>query len=361
MTCGVHCGEPPGRGTAVADDAGVRSLFIDRPGIPLPQGVEMLHPRASSRFRGFTLIELLVVIAIIAILIALLLPAVQQAREAARRTQCRNNLKQIGLALHNYMDTTNSVIPRGVNHPSGPACCCVTDNTEVGHTIHTMLLPFMDQAPLYNLVNFNVRASNTVNRPVWEAPLSGLQCPSADIPTPHASYPTARHHNYPAAGTAHGYGLCGVHGSDTTNGLFASRWGLVNRGADGLLGTADDAPAGRPMNLAGVKDGTSNTIAFSEFAANQRGAVPATHPYGYSWFLPDYGSTEFSVMRNATPNSPAITYSTTHNWGTARSAHEGGVHALLMDGTVRFVSENIDGGLWVGLCTPGTGEVLGEF
>ncbi|MBI1349116.1 DUF1559 domain-containing protein [bacterium] len=318
--------------------------------------------RSAPRFRGFTLIELLVVIAIIAILIALLLPAVQQAREAARRTQCRNNLKQIGLALHNYIDTTNGIIPRGVNHYSGPSCCCVTDNGEVGHTIHTMLLPYMDQAPLYNKINFNVLASNAANQTIWETKINGLQCPTADPPPAKgAPYANARYHNYPAAGTAHGYGLCGKHGSDTTNGIFASRWGLIDRGADGVYGTADDAPQGPQMTLSAIKDGTSNTIAFSEFAANQLGALPATHNYGWSWFVPDYGSTEFTVLKIATPNSPVPTYSTTINWGTVRSAHEGGVHGLLMDGTVRFISENIDGNIWVALGTPRTGEVLGEF
>jgi len=102
----------------------------------------------TSRKRGFTLIELLVVIAIIAILIALLLPAVQQAREAARRSQCKNNLKQIGLAMHNYIDA-HSVLPPGANNGSysGPA-------TQMGYTLnHTawiFVLPFLDQAPLYN-------------------------------------------------------------------------------------------------------------------------------------------------------------------------------------------------------------------
>ena len=201
--------------------------------------------------RGFTLIELLVVIAIIAILIALLLPAVQQAREAARRTQCRNNLKQIGLALHNYIDQTNGVIPRGVNHFSGRPCCCETDSGEMGYTIHTMILPFIDQAPLYNKINFQVLQTNAVNEPVWRVKIPAYICPSAIAPPPNGSYPTAGYHNYPAAGTAHGYGLCGIHGSSTANGMFASRWGLVNRGADNAYGGTDDTAMDQQMTLAG--------------------------------------------------------------------------------------------------------------
>lgn len=302
--------------------------------------------------KAFTLIELLVVIAIIAVLIALLLPAVQQAREAARRSQCKNNLKQIGLALHNYVSSTNGVIPRGVNHFSGTACCCVTDNGEVGYTIHTMLLPYIDQAPLYNLVNFNVVSGNAANTAVWKTKIPAYICPTAVPPPVPAS--GAQPHNYPAAGTAHGYGLCGVHGSATSNGIFASRWGLTNLGPP--VTTMDSQ-----MTLATISDGLSNTIAFSEFATNQLGAMPATHSYGESWFLPYYGSTEFSVLANATPNNPAPTYSTNINWGTVRSAHEGGVQAVFADGAVRFISENIAGTIWVAIGTPKSGEVIGEF
>ncbi len=109
------------------------------------------------RRRAFTLIELLVVIAIIAILIALLLPAVQQAREAARRSTCKNNMKQIGLALHNYHDT-HRVFPYASSH-QGRAC--TTARSILNHKGWLMLLPFIDQAPLYNKFNFSIAASTS--------------------------------------------------------------------------------------------------------------------------------------------------------------------------------------------------------
>lgn len=299
--------------------------------------------------RGFTLIELLVVIAIIAVLIALLLPAVQQAREAARRTQCRSNLKQIGLALHNYLEVTAGAVPRGVNHWSSPTCCCVTDNGQVGHTIHTMLLPYLEQTPLYNQINMNARATAAAQLPaVYNKKLPVYICPSA-TPAPV----TTGQVNYPAAGTAHGYGVCGLIGGSTTNGVFADRWGMT---IDVTLAPTDPA-----MTIAGVKDGLSNTIAFSEFAYGLPGALPVGQTFGDSWFIPNFGTTEFAPLANATPNNPAPTYSTTSNYGTVRSYHSGGVSALLMDGSVRFLSDNISGTVYAALGTPKGGEVIGEY
>lgn len=298
------------------------------------------------RRRGFTLIELLVVIAIIAVLVAILLPAVQQAREAARASQCRNNLKQIGIALASYMEVTGGIIPRGVNHFRGTECCCVTDNGQVGHTIHTMLLPYLDQVGLYNKCDFNLTSAHANNIPIGQGRIPGFICPSAIPPTADAN--NRAPHNYPAAGTAHGYGLCGHHGGRTTNGAFAGRWGLEVTLASGTI-----APPYEPqMTLAMIKDGTSNTISFSEFATGMPGALPVGHPYGQSWFLPNFGNTEFSVMAGATPNSSTPTYLTTHNWGTVRSYHVGGVHTLMFDGAVRFASDSIAGNVWVAAGTP---------
>ena len=126
---------------------------------------------SGSRNRGFTLIELLVVIAIIAILIALLLPAVQQAREGARRTQCRNNLKQIGLAIHNY-ESTFSCFPPGGIEDSNPG------TSGIGAGGFTLILPYIDQSNSYNLYNFNENYSTPYNQAVLNQQVTSLLCPS---------------------------------------------------------------------------------------------------------------------------------------------------------------------------------------
>ncbi len=124
-----------------------------------------LPQRPTRRLRGFTLIELLVVIAIIAVLIALLLPAVQQAREAARRSQCRNNMKQLGLALHNYHEIVGAMpVIGGYSHNS--------------FSLFSKILPQLDQAPLYNQINFENRVECTPNNVIRQTVLSVLQCPS---------------------------------------------------------------------------------------------------------------------------------------------------------------------------------------
>ncbi len=306
--------------------------------------------------RAFTLIELLVVIAIIAILIALLLPAVQQAREAARRSQCRNNLKQIGLGLHNYMSNFKDTIPRGGFHLQGLDCCCTSDDSPSvnGHTVHTMLLPYLDNSTLYKQMNFNVPWSHASNATAINTFIPGYICPSNVLAAPRtaANGQPVQPHSYPGAGSHHGWGWCGRHGNRSINGVFSARWGIKEQS-----GAAGD----QILTLAAISDGTSTTMAFSEFAQG----IAAVNTFnnldiGRGWAEPWFASTTFSVGPLSTPNSKISQYPA-YNASNARSYHNGGVHVMFMDGAVKFVSSSINGPTWQALGTPMTKEVIGEF
>src|SRR5579863_1826177 len=140
-----------------------------------------------SRKKGFTLIELLVVIAIIAILVSLLLPAVQQAREAARRTQCKNNLKQIGLALHNYHDAL-LVFPPGYVDKNGDPNSTPDNDLGPGWGWASFILPYLDQGNLYSQINFNLGVGLGANAQPSLVTLPVMQCPSDTLPQPFPVY-----------------------------------------------------------------------------------------------------------------------------------------------------------------------------
>jgi prepilin-type N-terminal cleavage/methylation domain-containing protein/prepilin-type processing-associated H-X9-DG protein len=208
----------------------------------------------ASRTRcGFTLIELLVVIAIIAVLIALLLPAVQSAREAARRAQCVNNLKQIGLAMHNYHSAVNS-LPWG----DGPWW--------IEWSANTLLLPYIEQGPIYNAINFADtqplgQASLVINNPVNTTAvyrvISGFLCPSDQdrLTDPNG------HNNYMAnSGSAPNCDYGGNAWAPSWNGPSAGPFIYSSNGVD----TGAPGFGGSSVNISGITDGTSNTAAFSE-------------------------------------------------------------------------------------------------
>lgn len=324
------------------------------------------------RSGAFTLVELLVVITIIGILIALLLPAVQAAREAGRRAQCVNNVKQLCLAVHTYAERHAEMLPRGVEFTRGRYCCCDPGDWCMGHTIHTVLLPYIEQQPLYD--RYDMKIPYFAQTPgIIDQPIAAYKCPSAitwekssasqgscpswsgTVPNPRTQvYP----HNYPAAGSEHGYGGCGRHNPNTDyNGVFAMR-----RGMD-LVQESDGGPytQGPPrIRLAAVTDGTSNTMAFSENAQRRpswtdSGAVDAGLNRG--WGDPYYESTLFSINRKATPNSILGGYQS-RNLATVSSWHPGGVNVGFLDGSVRFVSDSITGDMWWYLGTPGRGETV---
>lgn len=295
--------------------------------------------------RGFTLIELLVVIAIIAILIALLLPAVQQAREAARRTQCRNNLKQIGLALHNYHDNFLQ-FPPGAFWNLPTATCNNTTHQKGSILLH--ILPYIDQAPLFNLWDFRLCNTDVATFPspsttqLRTTTIAAYLCPS-DISPPKNG--TVAIHNYAACVGANTTG--GATGSPTCpcNATPWNQFVLPNTGANGISGMFTRAY--RTSNIRDNTDGTSNTIYFGEVRPDcsnhaNAGWANANNGQGLtSTVIPiNYNSCNKGTPTGASPADCAYRC----NWVTElgyKSLHVGGAHMLMGDGTVRFFSENI--------------------
>jgi prepilin-type N-terminal cleavage/methylation domain-containing protein/prepilin-type processing-associated H-X9-DG protein len=376
----------------------------------------------TRKMSGFTLIELLVVIAIIAILIALLLPAVQQAREAARRTQCRNNLKQIGLALHNYHDVYNRFVyrkggtqcytvppptPPGFNDPNNHGC--PQPRTQANYNRKSgmvALMPYLDQTPFYNRVAAGAGPGVPTVVPGGDAPwngwagwairFEGLRCPTD-----------------PAPGFAQGNSSYAFNMGDYIVGVMNEYRPSNNNGlflAASTLGVRD------------ITDGTSNTLALSErcmasFGIGGRAnadiregtltnvpaittnpgaclaaAAPITSGTRYTTWsavkgrfssLWADGQAEINGFSPIlAPNKPSCTNDTNPNADagspllSASSYHTGGVHALMADGSVRFISDNIDTGnlgvqatlggrspygVWGALGTRAGGETVGEF
>ena len=338
----------------------------------------------ANRRPGFTLIELLVVIAIIAVLIALLLPAVQQAREAARRIQCRNHLKQIGLAIHNY-ESTFSVLP-----PSATISQVGLINQNASWSVHGRILPYLEQGNLYNNLDLSLAWDN-------QSVIAGLKIPVYACPSdpnsdnPRDVSPKLASPLYP-----------------TTYGFNFGTW-LVYNPVNGAIGDGSFGPNAR-LGLRDFTDGTSNTLLAGEVRAKQHygrnaapnggNAIPGASlaevnsriPSGITWCRPN-GHTEWPDGRvhhqgfttTAPPNSQVIipyavdqcpagtvvdftsqqeaTSSTVATYAviTSRSYHTGSVNACLVDGSVRSVSENIDLRVWRSLGTRHGGEVIGEF
>jgi prepilin-type N-terminal cleavage/methylation domain-containing protein len=353
------------------------------------------------RRAGFTLIELLVVIAIIAVLIALLLPAVQQAREAARRSQCKNNLKQIGLALHNY-EATHAMLPSFYSYGAA---------TTGSFSVQAQLLPYMDQASMHNLIDFSLKPQvgccpgdvppSLVNLVQTRLPI--FLCPSDPGP---ATFSVKSGTTGGATGATFTYAGTNYHVNQGT-GLGINYDG---RGAtDGLVWTNSN------VKFASITDGMSNTAAFSESifgypaqsvsapmnSMDRRrsyinvscvwysSAVPPSPQGLANGFQPPADPNQFEAAAVAISRGWAgqrgagwmhgreywTAYHHYHNpnnnvpdMGTcgngifaARSYHVGGVHTLMCDGSVRFVSENIDLNTWRAIGTRAGGEAVGDF
>lgn len=292
-----------------------------------------------TRLKGFTLIELLVVIAIIAILIALLLPAVQQAREAARRTQCRNNLKQYGLAMHNY-ESTNRCLPPGHLYRRVGTSAASINQGGTGWGWIAMLLPYIDQAPLYNQIDFNLSMAGCTQSPIALVPTSNNKalcstalpmalCPSSTAPKTDVNGGVGMPGRFDALAVASYKASTGSF-HDNASGIQSSTATRYN----GLF-LRDSA-----IQFRDVTDGLSNTIAAGEvnwqLSKNGRtfGAVAqaGTTSGGSFWTL---GNGEWQLNIPA-GNTNAVVYDYGYH-----SIHTGGGHFLFGDGRVQFISENI--------------------
>lgn len=332
-------------------------------------------PVRPLRRRAFTLIELLVVIAIIAVLIALLLPAVQQAREAARRTQCRNNLKQIGLALHNYESSYGMFPPSRINLSS--------PTFQVSWQM--MVLPQMDQAPLYNLYNFNINWYDPINDPVTTAKLSVFVCPSnpstASAPSTAlvSALTSATRTTYP------GWGLCDYGSCNAVRNSVFVLSGLPTTSTKDTFGAMGRGPGG--VTIAEITDGLSNTLMIAEDAGRPTqyltGGKVSPNPRvgnvafgtnntadGWGWADINSGfsldGSDPSGIQNNTANSGTFTGTGTcwmncTNDSEMFSFHIGGNQILLGDGSVRFINQNLSGQVIAALATRSKGETVGSF
>jgi prepilin-type N-terminal cleavage/methylation domain-containing protein/prepilin-type processing-associated H-X9-DG protein len=332
----------------------------------------------SSKPRtGFTLIELLVVIAIIGVLIALLLPAVQAAREAARRAQCTNNLKQIGLAIHNYESSVGSFPTGTITYQENPLNCGVVRR---GHSFFALILNYMEQTQIYNAINFSFTAGGNTefgfghggatNRTGLISQINSFICPSDSRQIP-----------YPLTVSFNGYGQASYAGMVGTRDIFHWYCGCpVNFVGGSCAGAVEIEPDGVfgynwTRKLAEVTDGTSNTILVGENARFKNDPDMIFNTWSRSlWFASNFpGGTSSrpeclasSVPKINAPFQPGDTSAfpgtlgptnDTDGWAWVaspdyrqlgqfgfRSQHPGGANFLFGDGSVRFLKETIDMG-----------------
>ena len=334
---------------------------------------------SSTSRRAFTLIELLVVIAIIAVLIALLLPAVQQAREAARRTQCKNHLKQLGLALNNYHET-HGLFPPG-------RLRSLVDGQGRCFSAYAHLLPFVDAATLYQRIDFNQSPEDAGNSVALDQTIPFFLCPSDQF---RKLQGTNAVHNYPlCTGTTYPLSPRNPGGVPITGVFYENssvRFGDIPDGSSQTVCISETIKSeGGPTMWDGVSktngfvltqgnDNATTGPELTDYASQCHGAgLVLQQTRGSRWLIGAPGHSMYNHLR--VPNSfdidcrGGLPHSIRWNavWDrlslnvAARSRHVGGVHALFVDGHVQFVSENIDIRVWQAVGSRNGGEVVGEF
>lgn len=329
----------------------------------------------SRRRAGFTLIELLVVIAIIGVLIGLLLPAVQAAREAARRAQCTNNLKQIGIALHNYV-TTNTTFPPFSVMPKG-----VTSQPWSGHA---RLLTYLEQGNMGDLISWGKDHQFTDGPTVAAMRVAVFMCPSEikDRPRPTATltyYPLNYAFNegtwftYDPATDRDGDGAFApnhayrpadfVDGLSNTIGLSEVKayqpnvWDSKNPSTLGVAPPAD-ASAVAALASGGTFDSNGHTE-WVEGDVHETGFTTAFTPNKFIGYMAADGMT-YDIDLTSMRDGESVTLPT-YGAVTARSYHPGGVNSLMMDGSVRFVKSSVSLATWRAIGTRSTGEIAGDY
>ncbi|MBX3439882.1 MAG: DUF1559 domain-containing protein [Planctomycetaceae bacterium] len=333
---------------------------------------------SSRRHRGFTLIELLVVIAIIGILVALLLPAVQFAREAARRTQCRNNLKQMGLALHNYHDAYLTFPPGLVSRLADPhwtmppgGCTAAPEDLGPGWSFFSRMLPFLEEGNFYASIDFDVPLSHPSNAEARQHVVKHYRCPSDPGPPVIAIYDCG---DPPSDSNIPTVMLSGVASTSYVGSL-----GGAKTGGDPLYGCYEHQPFNGifhrnvSVGIRDITDGTSSTIGIGErhsgFVRSAWAGIMAgqevtfnfdMNPTPYNPSLPACQYWRPAIVAVVAHSRQSSMNDPTGSTGQFYSPHTGGGIFLLMDGSARMVSANIRKETMWALCTRNNGEVISD-
>jgi prepilin-type N-terminal cleavage/methylation domain-containing protein/prepilin-type processing-associated H-X9-DG protein len=327
--------------------------------------------RVADPSRGFTLIELLVVIAIISVLVALLLPAVQQARESARKMTCKNNLKQMGIAFHNYHDVYNCFPKGGYGGSLATATAYETANAKNCRLVSwgTALLPYLDQAPLYNEWNFNQWYLESNNQDLAQTVLPVFLCPSVNLPLlrSNGDAPSSLP-QYARTDYAGNFGERAVRCFPATNcqNNYSSS-GDMSGNPRGIMNLQPSSSVlSLTLGLRDITDGTSTTLLVGEAPnayfgiwAGHKNVMDQSAPLNLSFSLTSaWASCAVTSGQLTTTNGPNGLIGCDAGHQDFHSYHTGGVNFLFCDGSVRFISQYVDDAPFAALFSYRGGEII---